>query len=581
LEDFSLFHVNGNMSAAQRERVLRNFRYSDRGLISNARCLTEGVDVPAVDMVAFLSPRRSLVDIVQAIGRAMRTSPATGKEFGYVLVPLFIDIAQGESIEEAVARAQFDEVWDIIQTLQEQDEALAEQIRQLAEYKGRTGKYDASVLEMIEFCGEDVAIETLTSSISIRIFDEFFTNWDIRYGELIHFKTTYGHCNVPRGYSQNNALSVWVAWQRLQHTKGNISNKRIARLDELGFEWDPQNANWNRFFDNLVAYKKLHGDCNVPRGWESNNDLSVWVMSQRQRYSKGKISDDRILKLEALGFEWDPTSAQWHRMFDELVAYKKINGDCNVPRGYSMNNGLSIWVMKMRTFYSKAKLSQGRIEKLNSIGFEWDPIDSNWHRMFSNLASILQTQRDYKSSEQGIDNNLRMWMNAQRVLRLKGKLPYDRLLKLNSIGFEWTPKDTSWAMMFNALVRFKTERGHCNVPRKKQNLTEEDFKNKKLAIWVMQQRIRYKKRLLEPEKVNNLNKIGFDWGFSLTDWDTRYQDLLVYKVEHGNCLVPVSSKTHKSLGGWVSKQRRAYKQGYLAQEKIAKLEEIGFEWSIL
>jgi predicted helicase len=224
LEDFSLFHVNGNMSAAQRERVMRDFRSSNRGLISNARCLTEGVDVPAVDMVAFLSPRRSLVDIVQAIGRAMRTSPATGKEFGYVLVPLFIDITQGESVEDAVARAQFDEVWDIIQTLQEQDEALAEQIQQLAEFKGRTGKFDAAALDAIEFCGEHIGLETLNNSVSVRVFDDLFVNWDVRYGELLNYKQEHGNCLVPKTKPGLKKLALWVRTQRENYAaKKNFS----------------------------------------------------------------------------------------------------------------------------------------------------------------------------------------------------------------------------------------------------------------------------------------------------------------------------------------------------------------------
>ena len=67
--------------------------------MSNARCLTEGVDVPAVDVVAFLAPRKSKVDIVQAAGRAMRK--ADGKETGYVLLPLFLETQENETIEEA------------------------------------------------------------------------------------------------------------------------------------------------------------------------------------------------------------------------------------------------------------------------------------------------------------------------------------------------------------------------------------------------------------------------------------------------------------------------------------------------
>jgi superfamily II DNA or RNA helicase len=91
---------------------MRGFREVDRGIMSNARCLTEGVDVPAVDVVAFLSPRKSKVDIVQAAGRAMRTTP--GKETGYILLPLFVETQQDETIEEALARTDFAELQRII-----------------------------------------------------------------------------------------------------------------------------------------------------------------------------------------------------------------------------------------------------------------------------------------------------------------------------------------------------------------------------------------------------------------------------------------------------------------------------------
>jgi predicted helicase len=62
--------------------------------------MTEGVDVPAVDVVAFLSPRKSKVDIVQAAGRAMRTAP--DKQTGYVLLPLFLETQENETIEGAL-----------------------------------------------------------------------------------------------------------------------------------------------------------------------------------------------------------------------------------------------------------------------------------------------------------------------------------------------------------------------------------------------------------------------------------------------------------------------------------------------
>jgi predicted helicase len=122
LPDFGTFHVNGTLPTARREREMRDFRAAARAVMSNARCFTEGVDVPAVDMVAFLSPRRSRVDIVQATGRAMRRSP--GKATGYVLVPLYVELAAGETVEAAVTRAAFDEVWDVLQSMKEQDDVF-------------------------------------------------------------------------------------------------------------------------------------------------------------------------------------------------------------------------------------------------------------------------------------------------------------------------------------------------------------------------------------------------------------------------------------------------------------------------
>ncbi len=112
LPDFTTLHVSGEMPTARREDNMKAFRQADKAVMSNARCLTEGVDVPAVEMVAFISPRKSKVDIVQATGRAMRKSP--GKEFGYVMVPLFVEQAADESIEEALQRTGFDDIWDLL-----------------------------------------------------------------------------------------------------------------------------------------------------------------------------------------------------------------------------------------------------------------------------------------------------------------------------------------------------------------------------------------------------------------------------------------------------------------------------------
>ena len=165
------FHVNGDMTASRREPILRSFAEGDRTLISNARCLTEGVDVPAVDMVAFLSPKRSRIDIVQATGRAMRKNDATGKMHGYILLPLFLEERTGESLEAAITRADFDEIWAVLQALQEHDEVLGETIAQIREARDVTGGFDDQAFrEKVEIVTTEVSLDTLRQSIDVSPF---------------------------------------------------------------------------------------------------------------------------------------------------------------------------------------------------------------------------------------------------------------------------------------------------------------------------------------------------------------------------------------------------------------------------
>ena len=145
----------------------------------------------------------------------MRKSPATQKTTGSVLVPLFLEQAEGETIETAVARAQFDEVWVVFQALQEHDEELAEIIRHMREERGRTKGYDNKAFRgRVEVLGPGVSLDALPHSITTQIVDQIGSSWDERYGELAAFKAEYGDCNVPRYWAENRSLAYWVNNQR-------------------------------------------------------------------------------------------------------------------------------------------------------------------------------------------------------------------------------------------------------------------------------------------------------------------------------------------------------------------------------
>lgn len=127
-------HVDGTMNALKRGNLLDWLKAEDREdgntcrILSNARCLSEGVDVPALDAVLFLNPRNSVVDVVQAVGRVMRRAP--GKKYGYIVLP--IGIPADTSPEEALKdNEKYKVVWQVLQALRSHDERIEAAINKI------------------------------------------------------------------------------------------------------------------------------------------------------------------------------------------------------------------------------------------------------------------------------------------------------------------------------------------------------------------------------------------------------------------------------------------------------------------
>jgi len=118
-------HVDGTMNALKRSNKLDWLKADTTAegnvcrILSNARCLSEGVDVPALDAVMFLNPRNSVVDVVQSVGRVMRISP--GKKYGYIILPIGIpaDIPPEEALKD---NQKYKVVWQVLQALRAHDD---------------------------------------------------------------------------------------------------------------------------------------------------------------------------------------------------------------------------------------------------------------------------------------------------------------------------------------------------------------------------------------------------------------------------------------------------------------------------
>ena len=117
-------HIDGTMSAPERDELLSwlksdNTNTNDCKVLTNVRCLSEGVDVPSLDAVLFLSPRNSQVDVVQSVGRVMRKAP--GKKYGYIIIPVVVP-AEAEAAAALDNNERFKVVWTVLNALRAHDD---------------------------------------------------------------------------------------------------------------------------------------------------------------------------------------------------------------------------------------------------------------------------------------------------------------------------------------------------------------------------------------------------------------------------------------------------------------------------
>ena len=115
--------------------------------------------------------------------------------------------------------------------------------------------------------------------------------WEQRYHELAEYAKIYGNTHVPRGGANgNHLLAQWVKRQRYQYKlrldgKASTLNKeRMDKLQRIGFVWSTREENWDDRFKDLVQYQLVQGHCNVPSKYPPNRQLSVWVRCQRRQY---------------------------------------------------------------------------------------------------------------------------------------------------------------------------------------------------------------------------------------------------------------------------------------------------------
>lgn len=99
--------------------------------------------------------------------------------------------------------------------------------------------------------------------------------------------------------------------------------------------------------------------------------IKVYTLMHDGFICSEEIPEEKMERLNRLGFDWDPHETIWTKRYDELRVYKSVNGNCNVPQGYPDNPQLAAWVAKQRENNKNGKLSEEKVAQLDDLGFRW------------------------------------------------------------------------------------------------------------------------------------------------------------------------------------------------------------------
>jgi superfamily II DNA or RNA helicase len=385
-------HVSGRMTAGERDarlRRLRTVRGGERGVLTNARCLNEGVDVPTLDGVAFIDSRRSQIDVVQAVGRAIRK--AEDKTIGTIVIPVLVD--EFVDPEQALESSEFDRVWQVVRALRDHDEDLAEELDEIRRGLGlrRTvGERPAKIVLDLPI-GVD---QTFTRAFDSLLVETATRRWEFMFGLLERYVARFGNARPPSVYEEDGfKLGLWVGTQRSRRKV--LAAEKQERLAALpGWVWNVRSEGWRESYERLQEFARREGHASPPQLWkESGFPIGQWVAKQRNSAAAGNLKEERRRLLEALpGWAWNVRDAAWERAFKALREFAEQEGHASPERSCRRNGiGLGQWVWNQRI--RAERLSSDQRYRLDLLpGWSWGLLETKWEEGFEAMAQYTKRE---------------------------------------------------------------------------------------------------------------------------------------------------------------------------------------------
>nr|WP_179419861.1 DEAD/DEAH box helicase [Streptomyces sp. TLI_235] len=397
--------LSGEHDVDFRKDVIRDFGRGeeDDGLrhriVSQCRILGEGVDIPNADSVV-LNGRGSMVDIVQAIGRALRIQPGEGKTAS-LIVPIFL--AYGEEPGDILESDSYGPLVRILSALRSHDERVVEALA-VPQQSGRRTKGRSAEAAILP--GEDVSGEGGSGAFTLPVrfrtpVDEnvlaLFIASRVLKGENQYWREGINHArrwfqetgglDVPYsemvGKEGNFPLGKWVSDRRSEHAAGELARHRVAMLDALGMIWSVSDARFEAGLAWARVWAKEHGSSLAApaRASVGGYAIGTWLSELRAAAQvpagqAGALAPERRRALEEIDPFWCPTwPIIWQRIYSVArLWWLELDGQVDwaqLPEETVFEGEqLGRWVVAQRAGFPG--LEQDQQDLLTAIGIEKD-----------------------------------------------------------------------------------------------------------------------------------------------------------------------------------------------------------------
>lgn len=453
-----------------------------------------------------------------------------------------------------------------------------------------------------------------------------FENWMKWFKILEKYHKKYGHSN-PKQIEKflNENIGKWCNWQRYFFKENKLTEDRIKKLEKIDFDLNPREKTWIKKYNLLLEFIKEKNRFPKDKEMYKNQGIGHWCRKQRLRFQDNTLEKNKIKLLKKVGFGVEDINLNdkiWNNRFDLLKKYSIEKGHSS-PRNKEKydNFAIGLWCYTQRKKYKENKLSQYKIDILNSINFPWNYVKNILEKIHDKmtlsevskklnitLCSLRYGVYQGKIKAEKILGSSSLLLGFSEIERIsqilekrKKSISLNEIAKYFKVNYEtvlrWTHEnklnyytdtlDNKIRVEPDEFEKLKKRIEQNPIKKPKEKVIQKEWTNKEIqelkqmiSEYISPLEISKKLNRSSSSIVHKIERLGINYNYDVVIWEKSFNLLKKYIDEKNNVSPTRKEKFDNfNVGLWCHTQRCKFRKGKLDKWKIDLLNSINFPWN--